>query len=298
MINIQPVEKLHGFIATLSKSPVAELFGRYMWWAQSNHQNLPDYYLISEKQIKTQCGVSYDGMMSALFGAGNSNIRAFCNSSRDWVYCKTTFERNDWKAFKNEVHENAKSGQLFAYGFSLKGCGSLFSGHQFVVCQTENGFRFYQSWIDAYSLEEGLNRECLDLAEFQVFLDELEKLTPETASPFCKKYFNVNLDLTGKDFHIPILIQWGVCDLEKIAARKREFEQGRETCPPLYVLPEEHAEKHQEILKIFERATQNPSNSTIEYWLPNGQQTSAIPAQVWEKTVAEFSLKKVEWHKC
>ena len=169
------IDRIFRLFEQFALNPLEELFSRNLYYG-SKVLPTKKIYVIGDKSCMVSiCGVTYRGIMKALFNETKLNTTG-AHSLSDVI------QRN-----AEALHKKSAS-DFFAYGFELNdtqlNCGRLFGGHGFVVIQylddhQNERYRFYQSYIMSYSLQEYLGKGKNDFSreEFQIFLDQLKNFT-------------------------------------------------------------------------------------------------------------------------
>lgn len=231
----------------LAQDPINELHGRNYWCENDPQKSLKKYLLGRglTKLFSTLCGVTYGGLMSALNGNNYQETKELnvvkTNDKLDTIINQII---HNGQKLLTEIEQD-----FFAYGFNLDAaprytldrCGSgHYSGHVFVVIQyldekNEIRYRFFQSFVMKYTLNEYLSKNNNDFShdEFLKFLEELENFISSKnwttdSMNFHKKYFHTKgCRDTNWVFPsgIPLEINWKKICVENVITQKTHYEQ-------------------------------------------------------------------------
>lgn len=224
-----PIDKTFQLFKKFAANPAEELYSRSLYYDAKVTEKI---HVIGEKTvISSFCGDTYRGLMKALFDKK-----------------QLTEIQNDVSQIEKVQKENGKNllnkpESFYVYGLHLGVSeffpGKYFGGHGMIAIQYLDQdknvrFRFFQSYVMAYSLQEYIDKGENDFSEeeFAVFLQKLQRFTssrtwtPEMAE-FHKNYFGTKdrcpLNCEMKTT-IPLKMQWGECSVQDVQSHSAVYE--------------------------------------------------------------------------
>ena len=206
--NKSPVEKLLLDISLRAKNYIDELYAMYIWdiWRSENDCGF-DTVLSVNGYVNTKCGATAAVVLTSLLGWRAHSQLSLLHSFKT--------PQPELKSHEFDVYSiSISDGQLVHKDGGITYCRG-YIGHVFVAVRykTESGYRFriFQSYLDAYSLCDYLDKcsknnfsNDYSSDEFFAFFNSLKNhfLTKEiwddTTEQFHKKYFFTDSGNHGK----------------------------------------------------------------------------------------------------